>query len=665
MSSRKKSKTKKKRPQKKASFKNDRCFNPLGKKAYTQKDLRKISKNIFKKYPYLNRSARICAGCRKALSRLHSSPPSETSASNIIPCQSRSDRENQSNAIEKSSINDREEDSAGITNNDILVAESDFHSDLREVSEREKDLEEMLGGLKNLYKSLSERDSLRVRILTIAPDSWSINKIAREFSASKRQARNAKNLKEKAGVLGETTTRASRSLPLSIVNSVKNFYCNDDNSKIMAGKKQFKTVIVGNERISVQKRLLLFDLRELYASYKQLHPNDKVGFSTFCKLRPENIILPGANGTHSVCVCTKHENIKMMLDAINVKDLTKNWENPVKDYKDCLGMITCNNPTNACYFNECELCPDIQDFHDKILESMQEANIFEVNYAYWTSTDRATMLNVVKETEDFVDELSENLHLLKLHSHVAKSQSAFINKKKDNSKNHEMLIMFDYFENLKYAAQNASQAFHFNNSQCTVFPVIYYYKEKGVLKDQSCVFLSDSLKNDTASVYAAQTILINDIKRKFKKIKHIIYMTDGAKQHFKNRFQVANLIQHQADFGLSAEWHFSATAHGKSAYDGIGATFKREVYRASLMARPTEAILTFEKLKSWSRDHFQSIIVYDFNKTFHEQIQRKLNRRFMEAQLITGILTHHAFIWDQGILIMKRISDEQTGLQIC
>lgn len=59
-------------------------------------------------------------------------------------------------------------------------------------------------------------------------------------------------------------------------------------------------------------------------------------------------------------------------------------------------------------------------------------------------------------------------------------------------------------------------------------------------------------------------------------------MTDGAKQHFKNRFQISNLMQHQADFGLSAEWHFTATAHGKSAYDGIGAAFKREVYRASL-----------------------------------------------------------------------------------
>jgi len=51
-------------------------------------------------------------------------------------------------------------------------------------------------------------------------------------------------------------------------------------------------------------------------------------------------------------------------------------------------------------------------------------------------------------------------------------------------------------------------------------------------------------------------------------------MTDGAKQHFKNKYQIANLIHHKKDFNIEAEWHYSPTAHGKSAYDGIGATLK-------------------------------------------------------------------------------------------
>ena len=36
------------------------------------------------------------------------------------------------------------------------------------------------------------------------------------------------------------------------------------------------------------------------------------------------------------------------------------------------------------------------------------------------------------------------------------------------------------------------------------------------------------------------------------------------------------------DFEVKAEWHFSATSHGKGACDGLGGTVKRLAARASL-----------------------------------------------------------------------------------
>ena len=39
---------------------------------------------------------------------------------------------------------------------------------------------------------------------------------------------------------------------------------------------------------------------------------------------------------------------------------------------------------------------------------------------------------------------------------------------------------------------------------------------------------------------------------------------------------------HEEDFGISAEWHFAASAHGKGACDGLGGTVKRLAARASL-----------------------------------------------------------------------------------
>lgn len=113
----------------------------------------------------------------------------------------------------------------------------------------------------------------------------------------------------------------------------------------------------------------------------------------------------------------------------------------------------------------------------------------------------------------------------------------------------EVLIVLDFSENYKYIVQDVSQAFYFNNTQCTVFPVIYYYKKNSELKHMSLVFLSDSTHHDTAAIYTEQKLLISHVKEGLH-VKKIIYFSDGAKQHFKNKFQMVNLIHHEEDFSV-------------------------------------------------------------------------------------------------------------------
>ena len=42
----------------------------------------------------------------------------------------------------------------------------------------------------------------------------------------------------------------------------------------------------------------------------------KIGFSKLAEFRPKECVLPGSSGTHFVCVCTKHKNVKHMMAAI-------------------------------------------------------------------------------------------------------------------------------------------------------------------------------------------------------------------------------------------------------------------------------------------------------------------------------------------------------------
>ena len=170
---------------------------------------------------------------------------------------------------------------------------------------------------------------------------------------------------------------------------------------------------------------------------------------------------------------------------------------------------------------------------------LEEQAIHQLQFSAWTGTDRSTLLTQILSTDDFINQLGDKLVLLKPHSFIAKQQSQFFEGKKKNLDEGVVLALLDFSENYKYEVQGASQAFHFNNTQCTVFPVVYYYKQNSVIEHKSLVFLSDSTKHDTAAVYTVQKMLVPHIKQTLR-IKKIIYFTDGAKPHFKNKFQMIN-----------------------------------------------------------------------------------------------------------------------------
>lgn len=172
----------------------------------------------------------------------------------------------------------------------------------------------------------------------------------------------------------------------------------------------------------------------------------------------------------------------------------------------------------------------------------------------------------------------------------------------------------DYSENFAYVVQDAAQQFHFNNDQCTINVAVLHYREDNETRHCSFIALSECTTHDTVAVYILQEKIIFEIKKRFPKINKIIYVTDGAKQHYKNRYQMMNLVNHESDFQIMADWHFHATAHGKGSCDGVGAVLKREATRTSLQAKATEAILNSKQLYDWARQKFQTITFFHYSK---------------------------------------------------
>ena len=155
------------------------------------------------------------------------------------------------------------------------------------------------------------------------------------------------------GVLAVPRPKKYPSLEKEVIDLIVSFYEHDENSRMLPRKKDFVFVKVNNGRLHMQKRLLLINLKELHQLFKEKHPEVKCSFYKSAALRPKHCVLAGASGTHLICVCAIHKNIKLLIDGSNIKNLTVDLTDPIKSYHDCLNRIICAEATTDCYFGTC------------------------------------------------------------------------------------------------------------------------------------------------------------------------------------------------------------------------------------------------------------------------------------------------------------------------
>ena len=76
------------------------------------------------------------------------------------------------------------------------------------------------------------------------------------------------------------------------------------------------------------------------------------------------------------------------------------------------------------------------------------------------------------------------------------------------------------------------------------------------------------------------------------------------------------VMHHKRDFGIDAEWHCNAIAHGKCSCDGARACLKSAATRYSLQAHPNDAIFKFSFTLQLGRVKIRKHTVFSlFQKT--------------------------------------------------
>lgn len=226
-----------------------------------------------------------------------------------------------------------------------------------EVLLKARRFDEMMDAIKTKLEQ-DCRYSLKLQILTLVPQ-LETKEIQDRVGITRATANSARKLKVEKGLFELPAAKlGSRRLPEDEKQQVINFFCDETsgNSKMLAGKNQ--CVSIGRNQHK-QKQLLLLNLRELYAAYKKDYPDSKVGFSTFCVLRPKWCVLPGSSGTHSVCVCTYHQNVDLQIFA----------KNPKLSSETVLPKLVCDTESRECMMRQCLLCPATEDISE-ILENL-------------------------------------------------------------------------------------------------------------------------------------------------------------------------------------------------------------------------------------------------------------------------------------------------------
>ena len=170
-----------------------------------------------------------------------------------------------------------------------------------------------------------------------------------------------------------------------IIQKVKEFYNNNENNRIMTGRKERVSI---SKNQYAQKRLLLCTLRELCGEYKQQNADIKLGFSKFCTLCPKWCDSAGASGTHNVCVCTMHQNTILLLHAAHIEET----------YKELIALAVCDMENKECMLQRYLNCPGFRLVETMLQENFEDLNE-EIYFKQWVSVDRT---HLISQSFDYV-----------------------------------------------------------------------------------------------------------------------------------------------------------------------------------------------------------------------------------------------------------------------
>ena len=429
--------------------------------------------------------------------------------------------------------------------------------------------------LQKAHKSLPQNFSLRVHV---------VKRLADECIPSLLKPLSAKSDGLQAHALSET-----------VISIVQDYYRNTMVAYEAPGKKDM--IILrkpGEDKQKVQKKFLTLTLKETHQLFLGDHPDVKISFSYFCKLRPVDVVLRHQT-PKSMCLCEYHENMNLLL--AKVSDLPSFTS-------DFIRLIVCDDSSKQCMMQFCEECKGLKKFHQLTHEmlsvggtetpgsSSADKRSTQITFEQWTkekcsdhdSTERLCKRQYTDTLSSVIACIETQLEYFLFHAFIKRQQAMWFENQKLYIKVGQLLVMMDFSENFTHVSQDEIQGAFFDQTSSTLFTIMLYYCEDGKVKSESFVIISDfkgynnSKGHDKYAVSHFTKVVVEQFEARHPNynLTKIMFQSDGTGQHFKQRFSLCQVLTLNFP-SYDVEWHFSATSHGKGPIDGLGGTIKRRV----------------------------------------------------------------------------------------
>lgn len=426
------------------------------------------------------------------------------------------------------------------------------------------------------------------------------------------------------------TKRIRKSL-IGVVEHVNSFYESEAISRPMPGKSDFVNIKNSNgAKEQLQMRLMTITLAEAFQKFKVLYPEDQISPSKFYKLRPKHVVIMSKT-PHNLCCCQHCENMKFIFDSLSPFIRTD-----VETIEDLMIKLVCCRDNFSCMSETCQECKNtaIDDF---FLSSSHEKL---VRIQRWELVDNFMQKKLLtdKKVKDVIQMLTDALPSYKMHVYLIKSQNEFLRDRKNNQSDREALLIVDYSQNYSATSQDEIQSAYFSQRQIAVFTAYVYVGRNLAIP---YLIVSDDIVHSKEQVWCFLKMITSDLLKNHPELDIIRVLSDGCAQQFKNKFTLSNLLFAFEDFGVCMEWHFFPTSHGKSPADGLGGTFKRNVYRR-VMTRETE-VGNAEDFYKCAKSFAGKTKVFMSLKNEVQLVKEKLNNRWKQIKTIKGTRSFHYF----------------------